>query len=108
MESFDAISFFFVDRPVGGISLTENVTAITKRGEGDHDMKLFCGISTNSFFQRTGRCFAGCVAKNESNSDRCTQKTKEACVKIKDSEFIKTSFPNFINLFNSLGGNLTE
>ena len=32
----------------------------------------------------------------------------EIPLKIKDSEFIKTSFPNFINLFNSLGGNLTE
>ena len=29
-------------------------------------------------------------------------------LKILNSEFIKTSFPNFINLFNSLGGNLTE
>ena len=32
----------------------------------------------------------------------------EKSLAIKDSEFIKTSFPNFINLFNSLGGNLTE
>ena len=27
---------------------------------------------------------------------------------IKDSEYIKTSFPNFINVLNSLGGKLTE
>ena len=27
---------------------------------------------------------------------------------IKDSEYIKTSFPKFINVLNSLGGNLTE
>ena len=29
-------------------------------------------------------------------------------LKIQDSNFIKTSFPNFINEFNSLGGNLSE
>ena len=27
---------------------------------------------------------------------------------INEAEYIKTSFPNFINEFNSLGGNLSE
>ena len=29
-------------------------------------------------------------------------------LKIKDSEYIATSFPKFINVFNSIGGKLTE
>ena len=32
----------------------------------------------------------------------------EMNLNIKDSEYIQTSFPDFIDVINSLGGNLTE